>query len=204
MQLTNLVDVENVLGLGVEGVVVNILVVDTVLLTTGDTDLHLEPLLHGRSPLQVCLGGLDVVLDLLLGQIDHVAGEQGLVVLLEVGLVSVEHAVQPGQKLLGAVVGVQDDGDAVCGSDGTDVVSGGNSAGDGGLLVLVVDALTGEVGGTIPSQLVAHVVRVRGTCPPCDVCRMLRMCQWFENNGPAQATHMGDLASRAASRAGDG
>lgn len=32
-------DGQNVLGLGVEGVVVNILVVDTVLLTTGDTDL---------------------------------------------------------------------------------------------------------------------------------------------------------------------
>jgi hypothetical protein len=33
------VDGQNVLGLSVEGVVVNILVVDTVLLTTGDTDL---------------------------------------------------------------------------------------------------------------------------------------------------------------------
>lgn len=32
-------DGQDVLGLGVEGVVVNILVVDTVLLTTGDTDL---------------------------------------------------------------------------------------------------------------------------------------------------------------------
>lgn len=34
-----LLDGQDVLGLGVEGVVVNILVVDTVLLTTGDTDL---------------------------------------------------------------------------------------------------------------------------------------------------------------------
>lgn len=34
----SVVDGEDVLGLGVEGVVVNILVVDTVLLTTGDTD----------------------------------------------------------------------------------------------------------------------------------------------------------------------
>jgi hypothetical protein len=33
------VDSEDVLGLGVKGVVVNVLVVDTVLLTTGDTDL---------------------------------------------------------------------------------------------------------------------------------------------------------------------
>jgi len=34
-----LLDGQDVLGLGVEGVVVNILVVDTILLTTGDTDL---------------------------------------------------------------------------------------------------------------------------------------------------------------------
>lgn len=34
-------DGQDVLGLGVEGVVVNILVVDTILLTTGDTDLLL-------------------------------------------------------------------------------------------------------------------------------------------------------------------
>lgn len=33
------VDSEDVLGLGVKGVVVNILVVNTILLTTGDTDL---------------------------------------------------------------------------------------------------------------------------------------------------------------------
>ena len=33
------VDGQDVLGLGVEGVVVDVLVVDTVLLTTGDTDL---------------------------------------------------------------------------------------------------------------------------------------------------------------------
>lgn len=68
-------DLVNVLGLSVEGVVVNILVVDTVLLTTGDTDLHLEPLLHGGSTLKVLLGGLDVVVNLLLRQVDHVGRE---------------------------------------------------------------------------------------------------------------------------------
>ena len=35
----SVLDGQDVLGLGVEGVVVNILVVNTVLLTTGDTDL---------------------------------------------------------------------------------------------------------------------------------------------------------------------
>ena len=37
------VDIENVRGLGVERSVVGVGVVDTVLLTTGNTDLHLEP-----------------------------------------------------------------------------------------------------------------------------------------------------------------
>jgi hypothetical protein len=143
-----LVDVQDVLGLGVERVVVNILVVNTVLLTTGDTDLHLEPLLHGSSALEVLLGGLNVPLNLLLRQVDHVRGEEGLVVLLEVGLVGIEHAVQPWQKLLGAVVGVKDDGDAVDGCNSTNVVGGSDGTSDGGLLVLVVHALTGEVRGT--------------------------------------------------------
>lgn len=113
-----------------------------------DKSYHLEPLLHGGSTLEVLGGGLDVVLDGLLREIDHVGREQGLAVLLEILLISVKHAVQPGQQLLGAVVGVQDNGDAVCRGNGTDVVSGGNGALDGGGLVLVVNALTGEVGGT--------------------------------------------------------
>jgi hypothetical protein len=125
-----LVDGENILWLGVEGVVVNILVVDTILLTTGDTDFlqqisilflllqlkdahHLEPLLHWGSALQVLSGGLDVPLNLLLGEIDHVGREQRLAVLGEVLLISIEEAIQPWEKLLGAVIGVEDDWDAV-------------------------------------------------------------------------------------------
>lgn len=75
--------------------------------------LHLEPLLHGGSTLQVFLGGGDVLLLGLLREVDHVGGKQGLAVDLEVGLVSIEHAVEPGQQLVGTVVGVQDDGDLV-------------------------------------------------------------------------------------------
>lgn len=146
--LEGLDDGQDVLGLGVEGVVVNILVVDTVLLTTSDADLHLEPLLHGGSTLQVGLGCLDVVVHGLLRQVNHVGGPEGLAVQLEVSLVGVEHTVQPWQELLSAVVGVQDDGDAVYGGNRSNVVSGGDGTGDGGGLVLVVNALAGEVGGT--------------------------------------------------------
>jgi hypothetical protein len=48
-----LVDLVDVLRLGVQAVVVNVLVVDTVLLTTSDTDLHLKPLLHGGYDMSV-------------------------------------------------------------------------------------------------------------------------------------------------------
>lgn len=135
------VDVEDVLGLGVEGVVVDILVVDTVLLTTSDANLHLEPLLHGSSALQVLGGGLDVPVNRLLGQINHVRREEGLAGSLEVGLISSEHAIEPREELLGAVVGVEDDGNAVGGGNGSDVVGTGDGTGDGGSLVSVVDTL---------------------------------------------------------------
>lgn len=148
-----LVDLVDVLGLGVEGVVVNGLVVNTVLLATGDTDLHLDPLLHGSNTLEVGSGGVDVVSDLLLGEINHVGGEEGLAVDLEVGLVGLDHAIEPGKELLGAVVGVKDNGDTVGRGDGTDVVGTSNGTGNGGLLVGVGDTLTGEVGSTTVGHL---------------------------------------------------
>lgn len=52
-----LVDVVDVLGLSVEGVVVDVLVVDTILLSSGDADFHLNHLLHWRSAFEVLLGG---------------------------------------------------------------------------------------------------------------------------------------------------
>ena len=89
------VNVPNVLGLGVEGRVVNTLVVDTVLLTTGDTDLHLEPDAERCHALEVLLASLNVLLLGLLGQVKHVRAEEGLAVLLVVVLVGLEHAYQP-------------------------------------------------------------------------------------------------------------
>jgi hypothetical protein len=46
-----------------------------------------------------------------------VAGEERLAVLLEMLLICVKHAIQPWQKLLSTVIGVQDDRDSICGSD---------------------------------------------------------------------------------------
>jgi hypothetical protein len=116
---------------------------------------HLEPLLHGGSTLEVSGGGRDVPVHGLLGQIDHVAGEEGLAVELEVALILIQHAIEPGEELLGAVVGVEDNGDAVGGSNGADVVSSGDGTGNGGGLAVIADTLAGEVSSTTLGDLQA-------------------------------------------------
>jgi hypothetical protein len=114
---------------------------------------HLEPLLHGGSALKVGGGGVDVVVDGLLRQINHVGGEEGLVVKLEVSLIGLEHTIQPREELLGAVIGVEDDGDVVGGGHATDVVGSGNGTSNGGLLAFVAHTLTGEESGTTLGDL---------------------------------------------------
>ena len=112
-----LVDLVDVRGLGVEGRVVDRRVVDSVLLSAGDSDLHLEPLVHLGHSGEVLGAGGNVLLLGLLREVEHVGREEGNAVLLVVGLVSVEHAVEPGEELVGAVVGVENDGDTVEGGD---------------------------------------------------------------------------------------
>lgn len=106
---------------------------------------HLQPLLQRSSTLQVLGSGLNVPVNGLLGQVNHVGGEKRLAMGLEVALVLVEQAVQPWQQLLGAVVGVEDDGDAVGWGNAADVVGAGNGTGDGSLLVSVGDALSRHI-----------------------------------------------------------
>ena len=134
-------------------------------------------------------------------KIDHVGGEKGGAVLLEEGLVGIEHAVEPWKKLLGAlklsvdsagscrsdpsatvkgrmqvmlaagmtaltVVSVEDDGNAVDGSNGADVVRGGNGTSDRSLLLLsrVLDTLAGKVGRTTLAGLETVRMSIRRPC----------------------------------------
>ena len=148
-----LVDLVNVLGLGVQAVVVHVFVVHAVFLAACDADLHLQPLLHRCGALEVGCGRFDVPVNRFLRQVDHVGGEERLAVFLVPRLVRVEHAVKPWQELLGAVIGVEDYWDAVGWSDCADVVGGRHGSGDGGGLVLVVDALAAEVGSATLGEL---------------------------------------------------
>ena len=70
---------------------------------------------------------------------------------LEVALILIEHAVEPRQKLLSAVVGVQNDWDAVGRSNAADVVGSGDSAGNRGLLAIVADTLETKSEACFPS-----------------------------------------------------
>ena len=60
---------------------------------------------------------------------------------LEIGFISIEHAVEPRKELLGAVVGMQDDRNAIGRGDGADVVGSSDGASDGCLLVSVAYTL---------------------------------------------------------------
>lgn len=113
-----LVDGVDLLGRRVELFGIDGLVVDAVLLTAGDADLHLEPDVHLDEALKVLFANGNVFLVGFFRQIKHVAAEERFAVLRVEFLVGAHHAVEPREELLGAVVRVQDDGDAVVGRDG--------------------------------------------------------------------------------------
>jgi hypothetical protein len=104
------VDVVDILRLGVELGVVNAGVVHAVLLATGDANLHLEPEANLRHALKVLDTGRDVVLLGLFGEIEHVRREERLLVQLVVLLVSLEHAIEPWEQLVRAVVRMENNG----------------------------------------------------------------------------------------------
>lgn len=105
-----IVDIVDVLWLGVQRGIVDVRVVHTVLFSTRDTDLHLEPDSEGSHSLEVFDARLDVLLLRFLGQIEHVRGKKGFLVCLVILLVSSEHAIEPRQEFLRAMVAVKHDG----------------------------------------------------------------------------------------------
>mmetsp|Transcript_9708 Transcript_9708/g.27207 ORF Transcript_9708/g.27207 Transcript_9708/m.27207 type:complete len:432 (-) Transcript_9708:11-1306(-) len=139
-----LVGVPDLLGLGVETAGVDVGVINTVLLTTGDAELELEKNANLGELLEVRLADGNVLLEGLLGEVEHVRGEEGLAGLLEVLLGGGKEAVDPGKPGLLAMVGVEDDGDTVERGDLVDMLGGGNGTGDGGAVVGVVEGLAGD------------------------------------------------------------
>jgi hypothetical protein len=106
---------------------------------------HLKPLLHWGRTLEVLCGSGDVEIHFLLAEIDHVAGEKRLAMLLEVLLISIQHAIEPWKEFLGAVIGVENDGNAIGGSNSTDIVGSRDSSCNRSLLFPVCDTFSCEI-----------------------------------------------------------
>merc|ERR1719258_55188 len=70
-----LVHLVDLLGLGVEVLGVGVGVVDAILLAAGDANLNLEEAVDRRHALEVLGGYLHVLLDGLLGEVEHVRRE---------------------------------------------------------------------------------------------------------------------------------
>lgn len=160
-----IVDIPNVFRLSVQAGVINVTVVNAVLLATGDADLHLKPQSNGRHALEVFDARRDILILGLLREIEHVGREQWLLVLFEVGLVSLEHSIEPGKEFVGTVVTVKDDRagkgtmstfwsperfhlHAVSLGDNAYMVRCSNGTCDRGLLLVVGETLASEVCAT--------------------------------------------------------
>ena len=144
----------DILGLGVQAGVLDTAVVDSVLLSSSHTNLHLQEDSELVAALEVLAGDGQVVLHGLGGQINHVGRVESSASLLEVLLRGIEATVEPGEQLLGAVVGVEDDSDSVGSSHGMHVLGSSHASEDGVALGLVgLQALSGEEGSTSVGEL---------------------------------------------------
>mmetsp|Transcript_52710 Transcript_52710/g.136499 ORF Transcript_52710/g.136499 Transcript_52710/m.136499 type:complete len:402 (+) Transcript_52710:396-1601(+) len=151
-----LVDLPDLLGLGVEARRVDVRVVDTVLLAAGHAELHLKEEVDLGHALEVLDAGADVLLEGVLGEVEHVRGEEGLAVLLVVVLVSLNQAVEPRQPRAHAVVRVEDDRDAVELGDLTHVEGTRDGAGNAGGIISVVGTLASVELATAARELDDH------------------------------------------------
>mmetsp|Transcript_11226 Transcript_11226/g.31719 ORF Transcript_11226/g.31719 Transcript_11226/m.31719 type:complete len:248 (+) Transcript_11226:622-1365(+) len=136
-----LVNLVNLLRLGVQVLKGNVGVVNAILLAAGDAELHFQQDANLRHAGEIILADVNILLDGLLGKVDHVRGEERLAVLLVVTLRGGKETIDPGKELLGAVISVKDDGDAVLLGHCADMEGTGDGAGNGGLVVVVVESL---------------------------------------------------------------
>mmetsp|Transcript_98190 Transcript_98190/g.262304 ORF Transcript_98190/g.262304 Transcript_98190/m.262304 type:complete len:209 (-) Transcript_98190:210-836(-) len=135
------VDLVHVLRRRIQLVLGHPRVVHAMLHSARDADLHLQNLIDLFHPPQVLLANRDVLLIGLLGQVQHVAREQGLSTSPEVLLVRLKHSVEPRQQLLRAVVRVQDHRNPVRRRDGPDQASTRHAPQDRRSVVTVVQRL---------------------------------------------------------------
>lgn len=134
----------HVFGLGIELGTIHAGIVHAVFLATGDAKFDLERHTHLAHPFQIALADLDVLLQRLFRQIEHVRAVERLAMHLEILLAGVEQPIDPRQQFLGRVVGMQNDRRAVEFGHLVDMVGTRDRAGDAGALAGIVHALAGK------------------------------------------------------------
>ncbi len=140
-RVEDVVGLEDVFRARVELVVLDAGVVDAVLLAAGDAELDLQRHVHLGDAGQRPGADLDVLRQRLLRKVEHVRAEEWLAVAREVLLPGRDDAVDPGENLLGAVVGVEHDRNAVDLGQGPHVQRAGDRTGDRRGLLTVVQRL---------------------------------------------------------------
>mmetsp|Transcript_1774 Transcript_1774/g.4851 ORF Transcript_1774/g.4851 Transcript_1774/m.4851 type:complete len:437 (-) Transcript_1774:18-1328(-) len=147
----SLVDIPHLFGAGVQLVGVGIFIVDAIFFSARDSNFHFQPNVHLGHAFKVLGADFDILFIGFFGKIQHVHGEQGFAVLLEEFFIGIQHGIEPGEQLFGAVIRVEDDGDAVVGSHETNVHGEGH--GSGGAVVGVLDSLSGVKRSTAVGHL---------------------------------------------------
>merc|ERR1719199_351545 len=97
---------KDILRRRVELILADATVVNTILNTTSDADLHLKDLIHGCHLFEVLSTNANILVMGLLRQVKHVGCEERLAIYFEVLLVSFDHAIKPWEELLGTMVRV--------------------------------------------------------------------------------------------------
>mmetsp|Transcript_31962 Transcript_31962/g.63824 ORF Transcript_31962/g.63824 Transcript_31962/m.63824 type:complete len:364 (-) Transcript_31962:247-1338(-) len=151
-----LVDLIHLIGLSVQARRVDVRVVDAVLLATGDAELHLEEQVNLGHALHVLNACGNVLLEGLLGEVKHVRREERLAILLEIVLISLDKAIEPGQPRPHAVVGVQQDRHAIQLGDLAHMQGARNGTGDASSVVGVIGAFAGIELATAARKLDDH------------------------------------------------
>jgi hypothetical protein len=137
-----LIGVENFLWLSVQTGRVNIRVINTIFLSSSHTELEFKKDANLGEFLKVGLADGNVLLKGLLGEIKHVGGEEGLSSGGEVLLRGGEEAIDPGKPRLLAVIGVENNGDAVELGNLVNVLGTSDGSGNGGLVLTVGERLS--------------------------------------------------------------
>lgn len=139
-----LVGVKDFLGLCVKTGRIDIGVINTILLSSGHTELELKKDTNLSELLEVSLADTNVLLKRFLRKIKHVGREEGFTSGGEVLLRSGEETVDPREPGLLAMISVKNDGNSVKLGNLVDVLGSSDGSSNGGRVSLVGERLSGN------------------------------------------------------------